>query len=80
MNHYINCTPRGTEEYESITLDIPTEHVDEILFYARTISDEKNITARRAFGEVVRGVYYQLMEKNYDRKNRKNAQRRGRNR
>ena len=80
MNHYINCTPRGTEEYESITLDIPTEHVDEILFYARTISDEKNITARRAFGEVVRGVYYQLMEKNYDRKNRKNAKRRGRNR
>ena len=80
MNHYINCTPRGTEEYESITLDIPTEHVDEILFYARTIADEKNITARKAFGDVVRGVYYQLMEKNYDRKNRKNAQRRGRNR
>ena len=80
MNHYFNCTPRQCEEYESITLDIPTEHVEEVLFYARTIADEKNIPARKAFTEVVRGVYYQLMEKNYDRKNRKNAQRRGRNR
>tara|TARA_B100000287_G_scaffold288247_1_gene271654 strand:- start:2193 stop:2435 length:243 start_codon:yes stop_codon:yes gene_type:complete len=80
MNHYFNCTPRGTEEYESITIDVPTEHVEEVLYYVRTISDEKNITARKAFSDVVRGVYYQLMEKNYDRKNRKNAQRRGRNR
>ena len=65
MNHYFNCTPRGTEEYESITIDVPTEHVEEVLYYVRTISDEKNITARKAFSDVVRGVYYQLMEKNY---------------
>jgi hypothetical protein len=80
VNYYINCAPRGTDDYESVTLDIPTSDVEEILYLARTLSEEKNITARKAFGDVVRGVYYQLMEKNYDRKNRKNAQRRGRNR
>jgi hypothetical protein len=80
MNHYVNCTPRMCEEYESITLDIPTEYVDEVLYYARALADEKNINERKAFGEMIRNVYYQLIEKNYDRKNRKNGQRRGRNR
>ena len=76
MNHYFNCVPSGTKEFESITLDVPTESVEEVLYLARTLADEKNITARRSFGEIVRGVYYHLMEKNYDRKNRKTSQRR----
>ena len=78
MNHYFNCVPRHTKEFESITLDVPKENVEEVLYLARTLADEKNITARRSFGEIVRGVYYQLMDKNYDRKNRKTSQRRGR--
>tara|TARA_X000000368_G_scaffold336429_1_gene274068 strand:- start:792 stop:1034 length:243 start_codon:yes stop_codon:yes gene_type:complete len=79
MNHYLNCTPRECREYESVTLDVPTEAVDDILTYARILSEEKNITARKAMTDIVRGVYNELFEKNYDRKNRKNAQRRGRN-
>tara|TARA_B100001741_G_scaffold217503_1_gene180278 strand:+ start:206 stop:448 length:243 start_codon:yes stop_codon:yes gene_type:complete len=78
MNHYFNCVPRHTKEFESITLDVPKENVEEVLYLARTLADEKNITARRSFGEIVRGVYYHLMDKNYDRKNRKTSQRRGR--
>jgi|TARA_B100000035_G_scaffold29443_1_gene22623 hypothetical protein len=80
MNHYVNCTPKSCEEYESVTLDIPTEFVDEVLYYARTLADEKNIQQRRAFGDLVRNVYQQLTEKSYDRKNRKNGKRRGRDR
>jgi hypothetical protein len=72
MNHYVNCTPKLCEEYESLTLDIPTEHMDEILYYSKLLADEKNIEARKAFADIVRNVYYQLIEKNYDRKNRKN--------
>lgn len=71
MNHYVNCTPRLCEDYESITLDVPTEHVEEMLYLSRLLADEKNITARKAFVDLVRGVYYKLIEKNYDRKNRK---------
>ena len=80
MNHYVNCTPKSCEEYESVTLDIRTEFVDEVLYYARTLADEKNIQQRRAFGDLVRNVYQQLTEKSYDRKNRKNGKRRGRDR
>ena len=48
--------------------------------YVHILSDEKNIAARRALQELVEGTYENLMGKDYDRKNRKNAKRRGRNR
>ena len=79
MNHYLNCAPRGSTDYESITLDVASQNVDEVLQYARTLADEHNVSARRAFADIVRGVYNNLTE-NYDRKNRKNDQRRRRNR
>jgi len=75
MNYYVNCTPKNCQEYESVTLDVPTEDAETILYYARVLADEKNITARRAFGDIVRDVYEKLLEKNYDRKNRKNRKR-----
>jgi len=48
--------------------------------YVHVLSEEKNITARRAFTDMVRYTFDNLMEKDYDRKSRKNAKRRGRNR
>ena len=56
MNHYVNCAPRGSTEYESITLDVPSQNVDEVLQYARTLVDEHNVSARKAFADSVRGV------------------------
>ncbi len=79
MNHYVNCAPRGSDDYESITLDVPTRYVDEVLGYARMINDEHNVDVHKSFANIVRGVYNTLTE-NYDRKNRKNDQWRGRNR
>jgi hypothetical protein len=75
MNYYVNCTPKNCQEYESVTLDVPTEDAETILYYARVLADEKNITARKALGDIVRDVYEKLLEKNYDRKNRKNRKR-----
>ena len=80
MNYYVNCTPRTCEEYESVTLDIPTEYIEEVLQLARTLADERNSNARKAFSDIVRQSYQQLIERNYERQNRKNGQRRGRNR
>ena len=41
-----------------------------------TIADEKNVTARKAFVDMVRYTYYNLLEgEGYDHKNRKNAKR-----
>ena len=75
MNYYVNCTPKNCQEYESITLDVATEDAEAVLYYARVLADEKNVTARRAFGDIVKDVYEKLLEKNYDRKNRKNRKR-----
>ena len=56
-------------------MDIPTQDVEDFLYYVRLLADERNISSRRAFGELVKGVYQQLMEKEYDRQARKSRQR-----
>ena len=56
-------------------MDIPTQDVEDFLYYVRLLADERNISSRRAFGELVRGVYQSLMEKEYDRQDRKSRQR-----
>ena len=56
-------------------MDIPTSDVEDFLYYVRLLADERNISSRRAFGELVKGVYQQLMEKEYDRQDRKSRPR-----
>ena len=56
-------------------MDIPTQDVEDFLYYVRLLADERNISSRRAFGELVKGVYQQLMEKEYDRQDLKSRQR-----
>ena len=56
-------------------MDIPTSDVEDFFYYVRLLADERNISSRRAFGELVKGVYQQLMEKEYDRQDRKSRQR-----
>ena len=80
MNHYVNLCPAYTETTETLTVDLPPEFMDEFMQMVHMLADEKNITARRAFVDMVKYTYYNLMEKNYERKSRKDAKRRGRNR
>ena len=42
------------------------------------LAEEKNITARRAFVDMVKFTFDNLMEKDYERKGNKNAKRRRR--
>ncbi len=80
MNMYVNLCPAYTEKSETLTLDVPPDLMDSLMQYVHVLSEEKNISSRRAFQDMVQGTYEQLMEKDYERKNRKNAKRRGRNR
>jgi hypothetical protein len=81
MNMYVNlCSKTYAEKSETLTLDVPPDLMDSFMQYVHVLADEKNISARRAFQDMVQGTYEQLMEKDYERKNRKNAKRRGRNR
>ncbi len=80
MNMYVNLCPAYTEKSETLTLDIPPEQMDQFMQYVHILSEEKNISARRAFTDMVKSTYDQLMEKDYGSKGRKNAKRRGRDR
>ena len=80
MNMYVNLCPAYTEKAETLTLDVPPDQMDTFMQYVHVLAEEKNISARRAFTDMVQGTYEKLMEKDYERKNRKNAKRRGRNR
>ena len=80
MNMYVNLCPAYTEKSETLTVDVPTDQMDAFMQMVHILSEEKNISARRAFTDMVRYTFDNLMEKEYDRKSRKNAKRRGRNR
>jgi len=80
MNMYVNLCPAYAEKSETLTLDLAPEEMDKFMQYVHILADEKNITARRAFTDMVKYTYENLMEKDYERKNRKNAKRRGRDR
>lgn len=79
MNMYVNLCPPQTEKSETLTVDVPVREMDAFMQYVHILADEKNISARRAFTDMVKYTYEYLMEKDYA-KNRKNAKRRGRNR
>lgn len=80
MNMYVNLCPAYTNQSETLTVDVPTDEMDSFMQMVHILSEEKNISARRAFTDMVRYTFDNLMEKDYDRKSRKNAKRRGRNR
>ena len=80
MNMYVNLCPAYTEKSETLTLDVPTDEMDSFMQYVHILAEEKNISARRAFTDMVKYTYEHLMQKDYDRKNRKNAKRGRRNR
>ena len=78
MNMYVNLCSGKEERKDTLTVDLPPEYTDEFNQMVHILSQEKNITARRAFVDLVRNTFDNLMEKDYERKGRKNAKRRGR--
>ena len=78
MNMYVNLCQGTASKKDTLTVDLPPEYTDEFNQMVHILSQEKNITARRAFVDLVRNTFDNLMEKDYERKGRKNAKRRGR--
>ena len=79
MNMYVNLCQGTASKKDTLTVDLPPEYTDEFNQMVHILSQEKNITARRAFVDLVRNTFDNLMEKDYERKGRKNAKWRGRN-
>ena len=78
MNMYVNLCTGKEERKDTLTVDIPPVYTDEFNQMVHILAEEKNITARRAFVDLVKTTFDNLMEKDYERKGRKNAKRRGR--
>lgn len=74
MNMYVNLCTQYTNKSDTLTVDLPPEYSDEFMQMVHVLADERNISARRAFVDMVRYTYYNLLEGTND-KNRKNAKR-----
>ena len=79
MNIYVNLCSSTNEKKDTLTVDIPPVYTDEFNQMVHILAQEKNITARRAFVDMVKFTFDNLMERDYERKGRKNAKRRRRN-
>jgi hypothetical protein len=76
MQFYYNLNPPGYEgESDLVTLEAPTEVMDVLFTYAKEISDSKNIHHNKAVRDLIQQSVKTLMEKNYERKNRKTKKR-----
>ena len=79
MNIYVNLCSGKEERKDTLTVDIPPVYTDEFNQMVHILAEEKNISARRAFGDMVKYTFDNLMERDYERKGGKNAKRRRRN-
>lgn len=76
MQFYYNLNPpRHDGESDLITLEAPPEVMDILFTYAKNISDVKNIDSNRAVKEIIKQSVQIILEKNYERKNRKTKKR-----
>jgi len=79
MNMYVNLCSGKEQRKDTLTVDIPPVYTDEFNQMVHILAQEKNITARRAFVDMVKFTFDNLMERDYERKGGKNAKRRRRN-
>ena len=78
MNMYVNPCSSTNDKRDTLTVDIPPVYTDEFNQMVHILAEEKNISARRAFVDMVKFTFDNLMERDYERKGRKNAKRGGR--
>ena len=78
MNMYVNLCSSTNDKRDTLTVDIPPVYTDEFNQMVHILAEEKNISARRAFVDMVKFTFDNLMERDYERKGLKNAKRGGR--
>lgn len=76
MQLYYNLNPsRYDGETDLVTLEAPVEMMDILFTYAKQVSDIKNIPQNKAVKEILIESVNIILEKNYERKNRKTKKR-----
>jgi len=76
MQFYYNLKPPGYDgDADLITLEAPPEVMDALFAYSKEVSDIKNIHQNKAIKELIKESINIILNKNYDRKNRKTKKR-----
>lgn len=76
MQFYYNLNPPGHEkESDLVTIEAPTEVMDVLFAASKEIADVKNIAQDKALKYLIQESVKILMERNYERKNRKTKNR-----
>jgi hypothetical protein len=76
MQFYYNLNPPGHDGVSDlVTLEAPTEVMDVLFAASKEIADVKNIAQDKALKYLIQESVKILMERNYERKNRKTKNR-----
>ena len=72
MNVFVNCCPSNYNgDSELVTVQVPKKYTDQVLAYARTLSDAYGIEDTRVVKDIVKESIMQIEQRYYDRQNRK---------
>ena len=76
MNIYLNLKPNNYDgESDLLTLDLPQNHLDDIMRYVRPIAEQKEQAEIKVLKDLIKECVFTISQRNYERKNRKNKKR-----
>ncbi len=76
MNIYLNLKPNNYDgESDLLTLDLPQNHLDDIMRYVRPIAEQKEQADIKVLKDLIKECVFTISQRNYERKNRKNKKR-----
>ena len=76
MNVYLNLKPNNYEgESDLLTLDLPQNHLDDIMRYVRPIAEQTKQSEIKILKDLIKECVFTISQRSYERKNRKNKKR-----
>jgi|TARA_R100000005_G_scaffold90016_1_gene61031 hypothetical protein len=76
MNIYLNLKPNSYDgESDLLTLDLPANHLDDIMRYVRPIAEEKGQADYKILKDLIKECVFEISRRSYERKGRKNKKR-----
>lgn len=76
MNIYLNLKPNNYDgESDLLTLDLPANHLDDIMRYVRPIAEEKQQAETKILKDLIKECVFIISQRTNERKNRKTKKR-----
>ena len=76
MNIYLNLKPNNYDgESDLLTLDLPQNHLDDIMRYVRPIAEQQEKAETKVLKDLIKECVFTISQRSYERKNRKNKKR-----